>query len=115
MSAAAITSSPSTPPQSSKPLFGVRTVDALSCLELMSWKNKAAAPWLPVRADAIYAWAQAPGLSKRRNTVPRTLKELDTLRRLFERALAVAEIAVKLTDRSLVNIVHHRRQMGLVR
>ena len=32
MSAAAITSSPSTPPQSSKPLFEVSTVEALSCL-----------------------------------------------------------------------------------
>ena len=48
MSAAAITSSPSTPPQSSKPLFDVSAVDALSCLALMSWKKSTAPSWLEV-------------------------------------------------------------------
>ena len=42
MRAAAMTSSPSTPPQSSKPLFDVSTVDAFSCRALMSWKEHGA-------------------------------------------------------------------------
>ena len=49
MRAAAMTSSPSTPPQSSKPLFEVSTVDALSCRALMSWKKSTAPSWLTGR------------------------------------------------------------------
>ena len=33
-------------PQSSKPLFEVSTVDALSCRALMSWKKSTAPSWL---------------------------------------------------------------------
>ena len=40
MSAAAITSSPSTPPRSSKPLLDVSTVDTRSWRALISWKKQ---------------------------------------------------------------------------
>ena len=46
MSAAAMTSSPSTRPQSSNPLLEVSTVEACSYLRLMSWKNNIAPVWL---------------------------------------------------------------------
>ena len=49
MRAAAITSSPRTLPHSSKPLFEVSTVDALSCRALMSWKKSTAPSWLTGR------------------------------------------------------------------
>ena len=42
MRAAAITSSPSTCPHSSKPLFEVSTVEARSCRALVNWKNNTA-------------------------------------------------------------------------
>ena len=42
MSAAAMTSSPSTAPHSSKPLFDVSTVAARSWRALTSWKNSTA-------------------------------------------------------------------------
>ena len=35
--------------QSSKPLFDVSTVDALSCRALMSWKKSTAPSWLTGR------------------------------------------------------------------
>ena len=49
MSAAAMTSSPSTCPHSSKPLFEVSTVDARSCRALISWKKSTAPSWLTGR------------------------------------------------------------------
>ena len=40
---------PGNPPQSSKPLFDVSTVDVLSCRALMSWKKSTAPSWLTGR------------------------------------------------------------------
>ena len=45
----AITSSPSTCPHSSKPLFEVSTVEARSCRALINWKNNTAPSWLTGR------------------------------------------------------------------
>lgn len=62
MSAAAITSSLSTPPHSSKPLFEVRTVEARSPRALINWKNRTAPSWvtgrLPIACQAAH-WPYA--------------------------------------------------------
>lgn len=49
MSAAAMTSSPSALPHSSKPVLKVSTVDARSWLALMSWKKGTAPSWVTDR------------------------------------------------------------------